>query len=238
MAGNSSFAYEGRDLEMLADMPNYHAWIMERFAPFARGHIVEFGAGVGSVSIRLLPFADSLTLVEPSPNLVQKLQARFGDDGRIAVIGDDLESSAANMRDASVDTIVLVNVLEHVENHQNAMAELLRTLKPGGHLLIFAPALQSLMSRLDRLHGHFRRYERRELRDLVLQAGGEVKFCRYFDFLGVVPWFVLNRLLGSTTFNPLLVRMHDRLVVPVSRLLEGHVAPPFGKNLLLVAAKR
>jgi hypothetical protein len=87
------------------------------------------------------------------------------------------------------------------------------------------------------IHGHFRRYHRDELAQKVLAAGGEVAICRYFDFAGIVPWLFLNKFLGSTTFNPRLVGMHDKFVVPISRAVERMTAPPVGKNLVLVASK-
>ena len=59
-----SVTYEGSDLEALADMPNYYTWIMETFGPFVRGDVVEYGAGIGTVSSRLAPLATSLTLVD------------------------------------------------------------------------------------------------------------------------------------------------------------------------------
>ena len=62
--------------------------------------------------------------------------------------------------------------------------------------------------------------------------------CRYFDLIGVGPWLVLNRLLGSTSFNPALVTLNDRFVVSVSRTIERLGYPPFGKNLILVATKK
>ena len=103
-------------------------------------------------------------------------------------------------------------------------------------LLIFVPALEALMSELDRLHGHFRRYHKPELTEKVTSAGGNILACRYFDLAGVLPWLLLNKIMGITTFNPSLVRLNDRVVVPLSRILET-IPPPFGKNLILAARK-
>jgi hypothetical protein len=83
--------------------------------------------------------------------------------------------------------------------------------------------------------GHFRRYHKGDLIAKVRAAGGDILVCRYFDFVGVAPWLVLNRLLGSTTFSPTLVNINDRFVVPPSRAIEQIIDPPFGKNLILVA---
>jgi SAM-dependent methyltransferase len=229
-------SYEGRDLEALAAMPNYYAWIMETFAPYVRGRTIEYGAGTGTVSGLLAPLADTLTLIEPS-HLASRLKSRFCGDIRIEVRDATLETHVATVADDSVDTIVLINVLEHIEDDRNALAQLLRAVKPGGHVLLFVPALQFLMSELDRVHGHFRRYHRPDLVSKIASAGGEVLACRYFDLPGVVPWLLINKIGGATGFNPRLVQLFDRLVVPVARALEGVVPPPFGKNVILVARK-
>lgn len=229
--------YEGRDLEVLADMPNYYTWIMDAFSPYVRGRVIEYGAGAGTVSARLAPLADELTLVELSTNLIEPLRARFSRDPKVKVISESLEEHAAQLGAEAVDTVVMVNVLEHIEDDREALTHLLRILKPGGHLLLFVPALQGLMSKLDLMHGHFRRYHRPDLAGKVKAAGGEVLHARYFDCAGVVPWLLLNKLMGSTTFNPALIDIHDKYVVPVSRAFERVVSPPFGKNLILVARK-
>jgi len=232
----SAAAYKGRDLEVLADMPNYYAWIMKSFAPFVSGHVIEYGAGAGTVSVRLAALARRLTLVEPSSNLVQGMRSRFDAASNIEIVESTLQAHARGVADDSVDAVVLVNVLEHIEDDQSALKQLVRILKPGGYLLIFVPALQILMSTLDVMHGHFRRYQKPDLTAKIRLTGAELIFCRYFDLIGVLPWLMLNKWLGSTSFSPMLVRINDQFLVPVSRAIE-HVPPPFGKNLIAVALK-
>jgi SAM-dependent methyltransferase len=229
--------YEGRDLEVLANMAHYYSWIMYTFAPLVKGHVVEYGAGAGTVSSRLAPLTAKLTLVEPSPNLVRVLRHRFEALPQVEVIGASLQDHIVRLGDNAVDTIVLVNVLEHIEDDREALHHLFRALKPGGKLLAFVAALQILMSDLDRIHGHFRRYHRGELIAKVRAAGGDVSTCHYFDVVGVLSWLVLNRLMGSRTFSPTLVHLNDLFLVPISRALEQIVRLPFGKNLILVAGK-
>lgn len=233
----SAVVYEGRDLEALSDMPNYYAWIMQRFESAVRGVTVEYGAGVGTVSALLRARSDWLTLVEPSANLNASLRARFQSDERVAISDLMLEAHVATLEDASVDTLVLVNVLEHIEDDDAAVRELARVLKPGGHLLIFVPALSVLMSDLDRDLGHFRRYHHQALRMQLGNAGLNVRDSRYFDILGVAPWFLFNTVMGAKNLNPKMLKVYDGLVVPISRGLERIGAPPFGKNILAVAQK-
>lgn len=156
----------------------------------------------------------------------------------MTVVDASLEQHAASGETAMLDTVVMVNVLEHIEQDREALAHLFRMLRPGGHLLIIVPALQVLMSKLDVKFGHFRRYHRGELAEKVAGAGGTPIVFRYFDFAGIMPWLVLNKLFGATTFNPQFVRAHDKFVVPVSRAIERVIVPPIGKNLILVAQKR
>jgi SAM-dependent methyltransferase len=233
----TEITYEGNDLEVLADMPNYYSWIMETFAPCVSGHVVEYGAGAGTVSERLAPLASELTLVEPSINLVSLLRARFAGDLRTKVVPEGLESHSTKMAAETVDTVVMVNVLEHIEDDQAALNALVHMMRSGGHLLIFVPALQFLMSKFDHEVEHFRRYHKPDLVAKVRAAGAKVRDCRYFDLPGVLPWLILNKFMGSTSFNPTLVGLNDRFVVPASRLLESWVQVPFGKNLILVAQK-
>lgn len=97
----NDFSYEGRDLEVLADMPNYYDWIIETFAPYLRGEVVEYGAGCGTISERLVPFANRLSLVEPSANLTHRLRERFGKAANPAV--EALGSSLANFAKAAAE---------------------------------------------------------------------------------------------------------------------------------------
>jgi SAM-dependent methyltransferase len=229
--------YEGRDLEVLADMPNYYSWIMETFSPYVRGRVIEYGAGSGTVSKLLASLGDNLTLVEPSINLAENLHQQFDQDARFEVVCETLETHVLGAPESSASTIVLVNVLEHIEDDCVALLRLLKILEPGGHLLIFVPAMPILMSQLDRIHGHFRRYTKSEITQKVSEAGGKLITCRYFDVLGVLPWLILNKIMCSTGFNPALVRLNDRFIVPTSRFIERRYEPVFGKNLILVATK-
>ena len=229
--------YEGGDLEALADLDRYYGWIIDEFRPFLRGEAVEIGAGIGAVSKRLIDLVDRLDLVEPSPNLHPHLNAAFGDRPGVEIHRETIESWTAKRPSDSADSIVMVNVLEHIEDDARALAELHRILRPGGYLLIMVPAMGFLFSRLDRIHGHFRRYEKQPLRDRTAAAGFTVEKIKYMDLTGVFPWWLLNVKLGATTFNPKMVGIYDRYFVPVTRAVESVVTPPLGKNLVMAARK-
>lgn len=230
-------AYEGSDLETLLVLRRYRQWILDELQPHVGGRAVEIGAGIGTYSPDLLQRALSLDLVEPSSSQHQRLLERFAGDVRAHVIQCSAEQWAASAEPGSYDSVVMINVLEHIEDDRAVLKGIHRALKPKGRLLIFVPALMVLYSKLDRLFGHYRRYHRAELLDKTKAAGFEMQRCRYFDLLGTVPWFLVNRLAGATRFSAGAARLYDAIGVPVTRALERVITPPFGKNLVLVATK-
>jgi SAM-dependent methyltransferase len=221
---------------------NYRRWILEFFRPFLGKHILEVGAGAGSFSEMLLrERPQSLTILEPSDNLYPSLSRRLAalDTNGIAKVTQATLSEAFG--DASQmphpDTAVYINVLEHVEDDEAELNRIGSTLLPGGRILIFVPAHQFLMSRMDREVGHFRRYSLKELKSKCASAGFRVALARYFDVFGVLPWFLKYRLMKSNRLQPGEVRVYDRFIVPICRTFESFVNPPFGKNIILVGER-
>ena len=229
--------YEGRDLEVLAGTPRYLNWIIEDLKPYLKGDVLEIGAGLGTVSERLVIHSSSLDLVEPSPQLIGRLQSKFADNPLVKVYHEMLETFLDDVESNKYDVVVMVNVLEHIEDDVDALNRLRNSLKPGGHLFLFVPAIPFLFSRLDEIHGHYRRYLKNDLKRKISDAGYQLKTAKYFDILGILPWYIINTLIGATTFNPTMIKLYDRVDIPVTRAFERYIDPPLGKNLLLVAEK-
>jgi len=135
------------------------------------------------------------------------------------------------------DSVLYVNVLEHIEDDASELASVRIALAHEGHLLIFVPALPCLYSEFDRQIGHFRRYTKKNLVELTTRAGFSIVKARYFDLAGIIPWYI-NYTLLKNTMSGGSVSLYDRLVVPAMRIFEGLVPLPIGKNVLLVARKK
>ncbi len=229
--------YDGQDLEALADMPNYTTALLEPMRAHLRGRVIEVGAGIGNVSKHYIDGVERALLVEPANNLYERLQERFSGDGHVETTCAALEEVDADLLADPFDAAVLVNVLEHIPDDRATVERLHTLLRPGGALLLFVPAHPWLYGSLDELVHHCRRYTRSGLRDLVEQAGFEIETLHFFDCLGVVPWFVVGRVLRRRRFDDAGVRLYDRFGVPLTGLLEGLIVPPFGKSLLCIAQK-
>jgi len=231
---NSALEYSGTELEAMSFALNYHRWIRDEFRPYLGETVAEVGAGVGDFSRLMLEAGvERLYAFEPAGNLFPSLADSL--DGAPGVTLFNAMFSVARLP-APVDSIVYVNVMEHIEDDEAEVQAAREALKPGGHLLIFVPALRWLYSKADKELGHFRRYRKNELRGLVEKAGFKVRQVRYFDIAGIIPWYVyfvlMRRSIGKSP-----VSLYDRIVVPVMRPIERLMKPPIGKNLLLVARK-
>lgn len=233
--------YVGKDLEAMSFAVNYHRWILEEFRPLLGKKAVEVGAGTGSFSELLLEEdLESLTLVEPSEmfDYLKQNISQIGTPTRInyhpAIFARVHERIAA---DEQPDSIIYVNVLEHIEDDAAELAMVYETLPKGGRCFIFVPALQTLYGEFDRKIGHFRRYTKNEIVEKCEAAGFKVAKSKYFDFAGIFPWYVKYKMLRSDSLESGAVALYDKMVVPVISRFEKYLPVPVGKNILVVAEK-
>jgi hypothetical protein len=170
---------------------------------------------------------------EPSTNLFGCLANELSGQPRARAINACFDPSYTP---EGVESVVYLNVLEHIEDHDGELVKAHKALLHGGHLLVFVPAFMWLYSEFDRRVGHVQRYTKRGLVNLVGSAGFSVVKAHYFDVVGIMPWY-LNFVLRKAEPRTASVAMYDKLVVPPMRLLEAIISPPIGKNVLLVARK-
>jgi SAM-dependent methyltransferase len=218
-------------LEVLGSATNYLSWIQELCAPFLGREVLEVGAGRGDLTER---FAGGrvVTATDLSPAFLKALRERFAGNPDVRVGTLDLEEFVPSDR---YDSVVMINVLEHIEHDIAALEALRGALRPGGHLVIWVPAFQVLYSEMDRRIGHYRRYTRASLEARLVAAGYTVAESRYVNSLGMVAWFVFCRLLGQESSQGWAVQTWDRLAVPVLRFAEDHVRSPFGLSVFCAA---
>lgn len=241
MSESFDVEYIGKDLEAMDFAENYHRWILDLFKPYLGRHIVEVGAGTGSFSQLLLEtMPESLSLVEPSEMFLALNEnlSRSKASTKIDFFRNIFTQVADEIRNLNQpDTLIYINVLEHIEDDAAELSAVNKTLTENGRACIFVPSMPSLLSEFDKKIGHFRRYTKKELIGKCEAAGFKIRIARYFDFLGILPWLVKYRLMRSLTMESGAVQLYDRVAVPFIRPLENLIHPPIGKNLLVVAEK-
>jgi 2-polyprenyl-3-methyl-5-hydroxy-6-metoxy-1,4-benzoquinol methylase len=229
-----------QDLERLGTAKRFFDWVLDVFDPYLQGRVLEVGAGLGTITRKLVDRYPELSIValEPAGNVFADLASYAALTPRVTASRQTLAEYEPDPGEA-FDAVVYINVLEHIADDSQELQLAAKTLRPGGALLVFGPALEWLYSELDYRAGHYRRYSLRRLRDLAAAAGFEVVSARYFDVLGVVPYLVVYRWLRHDDISGSTLWGYDRVVVPLSQLLQRVlVSPPLGKNVILIAVKR
>jgi SAM-dependent methyltransferase len=232
----AEFNYSGEELDALGEADNYYAWIASRFAPYLGDRMVEVGAGIGTFLERLLALrpAARVTAIEPADNNFPVLARRFAGDPRVTPVHGYLDGA---LPAGGADAVVAVNVMEHVEDDAAFLRDAARALAPGGHLLLFVPALPALFGTLDEAFEHHRRYTRPGLLEKLAAAGLEPVQVRYMNVTGIPAWWLFGKVLRRRTITAGDARTYDRWVVPAVRFLEDRIDPPLGNALLAVAKK-
>jgi SAM-dependent methyltransferase len=231
-----SYAYVGTELYVLAEVNSYYRWVISQFAPFIGKRVVEVGAGIGTFARSLLSHTSlsELVLVEPGDNLFPLLQRQFAEEPRVTVVHGYFRRLAVP---ATADSIVAVNVLEHIAEDQAFLDDAHEVLTPGGTLLLLVPALPWIYGSLDQAFGHYRRYTKTSLVGKLHAARFGIIRLSYLNLPGIAGWLLTGRVLRRTTLKSRYVRLYDRWVIPWLSRLEGRWEPPFGQSLIVIARK-
>jgi SAM-dependent methyltransferase len=136
------------------------------------------------------------------------------------------------------DSVVYVSVLEHILDDVAELRTALELLRPGGTVAIFVPAMPALYGSLDFKSGHYRRYDRHLLEQVISNAGLDLVDTHYLDVAGLLPYFVMYRILDVPSLDSGSSTLFDRVIVPLSRAVQRAVPrPPVGKNLLAIGRR-
>jgi len=219
---------------------NYYSWIASHFQPLLGNRVLDIGGGRGrhlDFVVNATRFVMSLDL---SPEAVREMKERFSGKAFDAFCGDIVDAHVIERLGAeSFDTILCVNVLEHIERDDLALHAMRTILKPcRGRLFLLVPAHPILYGTPDRLAGHFRRYRRRELEERVKTAGFDSVRTRYFNTFGAIPYGLNSRILRPSTLSGPVdaqIVLFDRFFVPALRRLESGLSLPFGQSLIATA---
>jgi SAM-dependent methyltransferase len=226
-----AYSYEGGELPVFAEAVRWKQYVAAELAPFLRGHVLEVGAGLGWTTLamwqqRIL----SWTALEPDPDLAAQAADRFARASlaRASVRAGTLSAVATSER---FDTILYIDVLEHIVDDVGELRRASAHLAGGGHLVVLAPAHQWLYSPFDAAIGHHRRYSAAMLRQAAPDHLVEIRL-RYLDAVGVLASLGNRLLLRNAHPTSSQVRFWDRRLVPISRVVDRCLAYRLGRSVL------
>ncbi len=220
-------------LEVLKGANRYNEWIYENLKPHVKFPAIEVGAGIGNISSYFAKDGN-LVLTDIDEGLVSHLEKKFKDN---QIYRLDISKDPPKKLLNKFNSVICVNVLEHIEEDEKALRNIKKILKNDGKLVLLVPANKWAFNTLDKELGHFRRYGKEELTKKIEKTGLHLENISLFNALGLVTWVVRNYLKGQEIqLTQKQVAAFD-LVVPVVKKIEKKFPMPIGISLIAVAKK-
>jgi SAM-dependent methyltransferase len=221
-------------LRRMAGAPAYNRWLVDRARPYLGRRVLDAGAGSGTLTRLVAGEVDEVVALEPDAELLPHLRGAVAGEPNVTVVHAAAEQLPA-LSLGRFDSVLCLNVLEHVADDEGALRSFRAALVPGGRVLLLVPAHPRLYGEIDRVVDHERRYSRPGLESLLARCGLEVVALRPVNPLGALGWLVSSRLLRRRHVPEGPLRAYDRLV-PLLRPLD-RLPLPFGLSLWAVARR-
>lgn len=224
---------------LLSERYNYNHWIYDNIQHFIGCNILEVGAGIGNITDFII-FRNNLTVIDINQYYVNYLNAKysFRSKSNFSALNVDIQDiKSSPLAEKTFDTIICLNILEHLKNDRAAVENMSSLLEPGGKLIILAPALKKLYGSMDISFEHYRRYNKKELQSLIHGQNLEIVEIRYMNFLGLLGWFFNGRILKREELPKNQTKLFDKLV-PFLGIAEKIIKPPLGQSLILIVKKK
>ncbi len=235
--------YSGHEnLEAISHSHRFNKWMYEEIRPEinVNGNILEVGSGIGTFSKMLVnDFPNShLTLTDVSYEYIVELGKEFQNNKNVTTAKLDLNNQDDYERIGygQFDSIMAVNVLEHVENDEFALTQLYNMLKDKGTLVILVPSHKVLYNDIDKNIGHFRRYAKKDLKNKIVKSGFDLDRMFCFNALGIIGWFLNGKVFKKSQVNGNGLKVLDTLV-PVMKQAERVAGKRVGLSIICYLRK-
>jgi len=232
-SADPSFFYAGEELELFSHAIRWKRYWSSQLAPFFGANVLEVGAGIGTNTLLLASNRQKRWVgLEPDPRLAQNLKSKVKTLGSrpavLDVIIGDIRSLAPESR---FDTIVYIDVLEHIESDHEELEGAFRLLSPGGYLIVLSPAHQFLYTIFDYGLGHFRRYSRQTLRAVGPRQYAPQRVF-YLDSVGFCASLANRLLLKQKLPTIRQIKFWDRYFVQSSLILDPLLGFNIGRTVV------
>lgn len=228
--------YIGNELEIFEHARNWKNYYASFIKPALGNEVAEIGAGLGGTTTALCDGTQQTWLcVEPDAELIKEVDRKI-KEGIIPPVCKSFTGYSSQLTQ-QFDSLLYIDVIEHIEDDKAELELAASLLRTNGRLIIIVPAHQSLYSPFDKLIGHYRRYSRKSLK-AVIPNSLQIEKLYYLDSVGYFASLVNKWFLKQSLPTLKQVAFWDKVIVPVSKLLDSVVGYNFGKSVLLIAKKR
>jgi protein-L-isoaspartate O-methyltransferase len=229
--------YEGKELELFAQARNWKTYWSDKIRPHLGKSVLEVGAGLGVNTPYLLgPEQESWLCLEPDAALTARIPKTLAEHERREIVRTRTGTLRDLAADETFDTILYIDVLEHIANDFREMSAAFAQLAPKGKIVVLSPAHPWLYTEFDRALGHFRRYTRQSLRDCT-PPGATLVELYALDSFGLMASVANKLLLHQSMPSPKQIAFWDRCLVSLSRGTDPLIGFSLGKSLIAVWQK-
>lgn len=232
-----SAEYTVRDQERMRFATNYFDWQARLVLPHVGRRVIEIGCGLGNFTRYMLD-RECIVGIDIEPACAEQWQRAFpGHNHLTGAAMDATDPAFLKLAKYRPDTVVCLNVLEHIEDDVTALRHMHSVLPPGGRALLIVPAYESLYGPIDYNLGHYRRYSKGPFGRLAHSLGFRATM-QYMNTIGCLGWWVNAKIFKKTEQSEHQIRFFDSAIVPVLSRLEAAIPPPFGQSIFAVLEKQ
>jgi len=200
-------------LDVLSATHRFNKWMADTLMPYVGEHVLELGAGIGNMTRHLAPKRKSYTATDIESEHLARLKNRFQHRQNLKVCHCDVTKSGDFAPFAGrMDSVVCLNVLEHIEDDLQGLRNIHSALKTGGRAIVLVPHGQEIYGTLDEVLGHYRRYAHQELQKKMESVGFRLEHLLEFNRVSRPGWYVTGRILKKKTLSRLQLTVFDHLV--------------------------
>ena len=228
-------------LETISAADKFNQWMFETIRPYAKGKVLEIGSGIGNISNHFLEKGFSLMLSDYNEAYCEELRKQFSDNPfvlgvkQIDLVDPDFDRKYKDLFQ-NFDTVFALNVIEHIEDDNLAIANCRKLLKTGGILIILVPSYQKLFNKFDVNLGHFRRYDISTMSFLIRENQLEIIHTQYFNLVGTLGWYVNGNILKKQQLPAGQMKIYNTLV-PVFKMFDKVILNRAGLSAIVVGQK-
>lgn len=238
---NSSDPTGHKTLDVIGNADKFNQWMYSAIKPFCIGNILEIGSGIGNISKYFLSDGATIYLSDINPEYCDVLKKKFlalpnlSGISKIDLGNNNFDQDYSHLFN-TFETVFALNVLEHIQDDQTALRNVAKFLKKGGRLIILVPAYPLLYCRFDKELGHYRRYTRHTLRNVLFASGFSIKGILNFNSVGIAGWFIFGKLSGRKQIEQTEMGIFNSLV-PFFKFIDFITFRKIGLSLIIVATK-
>lgn len=215
----------------------YFSWQFRQFKPYIGQRVADLGCGLGNFTSHLLD-RELYLGVDFDSRFVSEILNEYGAYKNVEAVEADVTNSRTYsiIKEKHIDTILCVNVMEHIEDDKGFLQNMVHALPAGGHLCILVPAFQCLFGSLDKADYHFRRYTKKSMIKLFHEMPVNILKKYYLNFVGAIGWFIMGRIVKQKIHSNSNFTLMNK-VLPIVSFCERIIHPPFGQSLVIIIRK-